>query len=168
MNLTMANQSGNYQPQLAARQDIPILVDHNRCMFTEIWSLRNIQYDQQNLAIMDADYQAKLTKELGEGTCTAWVIKDQNRIIASGSVSFVSMVPTPTDPQSRVAYIHSLYTELDFRRRGFSNRLMNVIVDYCKSQGLKRLILNTSEAGKGNYIKIGFKLADNSMRMHLS
>ena len=163
----MVNKSSKYQPQLATHQDIPILVVHNRRMFTEIWSQRNIQYDRQNLAIMDAEYQTKLKKEMPEGTCFAWVIKEKDRILASGSVSFVSMVPTPTDPQCRVAYIHSLFTEDGFRRRGFSRRIMKVIVDYCKSQRLKRLILNTSEAGKGNYENIGFKVADNSMRMHL-
>jgi N-acetylglutamate synthase-like GNAT family acetyltransferase len=163
----MKNTITDYQPQLATVENIPALVEHNRRMFTEIWNLRSVPYDQQNLAVMDADYRTKLEKELVDGSCVAWVIKEKNQILASGSVSFVSMVPTPTDPQCRVAYVHSLFTENGFRRKGLSNRLMKVIVDYCHSQGIKRLILNTSQAGKGNYEKIGFKLADNSMRMHL-
>ena len=163
----MTDQQNNYQPQLATPDHIPILVDHNRRMFTEIWSLRSIEYDQKNLAIMDTEYNAKLHKEMADGTCTAWVIKEKKRILASGSVTIVSMVPTPTDPQCKVAYIHSLFTENDFRRKGFSKRIMGSIVDHCKNQGIKRLMLNTSEAGKGNYEKFGFKLADNSMRKHL-
>jgi len=148
--------------QEADFEDIPILVKHHRMMFEEIWTLKGLDYDISNL---DKIYAEKLQKQLRNNTCKAWLIEDISKIIASGAVSVISMVPVPDDPSDRVAYLHSIYTEKGYRNRGFACRITETAIHYCKSQGIRRMTLNTSDAGRSVYEKAGFEAADNVMRL---
>ena len=151
--------------QEAGFEDIPILVRHHRLMFEEIWTLKSLNYDISNLEEMDKNYAEKLQKQLRNNTVKAWLIEDISEIIASGAVSVISMVPLPDDPSDRVAYLHSIYTEKGYRSRGFAHRIAETAIHYCKSQGIRRMMLNASDAGRPVYEKTGFQAADNVMRL---
>ncbi|MDM8550454.1 GNAT family N-acetyltransferase [Desulfobacterales bacterium HSG2] len=151
--------------QEAGFEDIPILVRHHRLMFEEIWTLKGLDYDISKLEEMDNAYAKKLQKQLTNNTSKAWFIEDISKIIASGAVSIISMVPVPDDPSDRVAYLHSIYTERGYRNRGFARRIAETAIHYCKSQGIRRMILNASDAGRPVYEKTGFRAADNVMRL---
>ena len=150
--------------QLATYNDIPTLVIHHHKMFKQIWELRGLKTTAQKMEDMDKSYTEKLNKEMDVGQCVAWVVKD-DKIVASGAVSFVSMVPIPNDSNSTVAYLHSLYTEHENRNKGYCRQIVMTAIDHCKSKGIKRMILNASEAGKSIYEDIGFRSADSSMRL---
>jgi len=150
---------------LATHNDIQTLVTHHHKMFEEIWESRGLETAAQKMENMDKAYTAKLHKEMDDGKCVAWVVKNDDKIVASGAVSFVSMVPIPVDSNSIVAYVHSIYTEQENRNKGYCRQIVTTAIDYCKSISIKRMILNASEAGKPIYEDIGFRLADNSMRL---
>jgi hypothetical protein len=90
----------------ASIEDIPVLVNHHRWMFEEIWKYRNLELDEQKLKDMDVAYKAKLDEEITNGICKAWILKDEKRTVASGAISIASMVPLPSDPSFQVAYLH--------------------------------------------------------------
>jgi len=81
----------------------------------------------------------------------------------TGAVSIMSLVPTPQDPNTSVAYIHSIFTVPEYRGRGFASQILNSILDYCKCAKIKRVQLSASDAGRSLYEKSGFKPADSSM-----
>ncbi len=131
-------KSNEISIQHATLNDGPTLVSHHNKMFEEIWESRGLEINDQKMKDMDKAYVQKLHKEIGNGECLAWVIKNDDKTVASGAVSFVSMVSTPDDPSA---------------------------MSHCKSKGLKRMILNASEVGRPIYEDIGFHLSDNSMRL---
>jgi GNAT superfamily N-acetyltransferase len=136
-------------------------------MFEEILNARNLELDENKLKEMDVAYRNKLNKEFKTGICKAWVIKDEDQIIASGAVSITSMVPNPDDSSYYIGYLHSIFTENEFRKRGLAERVVRCILEYCESKNINRLLLNTSEAGRSVYDKIGFKNSDNTMVINL-
>jgi GNAT superfamily N-acetyltransferase len=95
------------------------------------------------------------------------MIEEGHRIIASGAVSFVAYVPTPLDPSSTIAYLHSMYTDKEHRGRKCAERIMQQVLDHCRAQGIRRIILNASEAGQPVYEKLGFRTASDMMRLIL-
>lgn len=162
--VTKSNES---RIQLATHNDIPTLVTHHHKMFKEIWEFRGLEIIDQKMEDMDKAYTEKLHKEIGNGECIAWVIKNDDKIVASGAVSFVSMVPTPDDSSAMVAYVHSIYTDHENRNKGYCRQIVMTAIKHCKSKGVKRMILNASEEGRPIYEDIGFKLSENSMRLFI-
>lgn len=148
----------------AGFNDIPVLVLHYHKMFKEIYGLQKIKINKKEFNEMYKNYREKLRVELKNGICKAWILKKSNKILASGAISIISMVPVLNDPSCKVAYLHSIYTEKKARGKGFAKQIVKKTIDYCKSEGIKRIILNTSGEGKSLYEKIGFQKSDNSMR----
>ncbi len=151
----------------ATVSDIPLLAIHHRKMFEEIWEKKGEDIDSSRFAEIERTYIQKLRRQLPDGSCKAWIFEDEHRIIASGAISIVSFVPTPQDLSSNVAYLHSMYTENDQRNKHCAKRIVKQALHYCKAHGIKRVILNASEAGRPIYEKIGFQAAPEIMRLIL-
>lgn len=149
----------------ATERDISQLGIHHRKMFEEIWVNKCKCLDPSICKEIEEAYVQKLKQELLNGTCKAWVVEHENRIIASGAISIVSFVPSPYDLSSNVAYLHSMYTEKEYRNNGFANLIINKAIQYCKDHKIKRMILNASEAGRPVYEKLGFRPAPDTMRL---
>jgi GNAT superfamily N-acetyltransferase len=112
-------------------------------------------------------YSEKLEKEIPGGSCKAWVVKNGNRLVASGAISIVSYVPVPNDTNHNIAYLHSMYTEKDFRGRKCAQEIIERAIQYCKKNGINRVILNASDAGKPIYEKSGFVSLPETMRLFI-
>ncbi len=151
----------------ATVNDIPLLAIHHRKMFEEIWENKGEDIDRSIFAEIERAYIEKLKRQLQDCSCKAWVIEDEHRVIASGAISIVSFVPSPQDLSSNVAYLHSVYTERDQRNNQCAQRIVKQAVHYCQAHGIRRVILNSSEAGRPIYEKIGFKPAPDIMRLLL-
>jgi GNAT superfamily N-acetyltransferase len=163
------NTQGESEMQLheATMDDIEILITHHRKMFEEIYYLQNITIDPITLQQMNDTYRNKLNRELGE-SCKAWIIEIGNQIAASGAVSLVSVVPTPEDPvHNTMGYIHSIYTLPSHRKQGAAQFVLEHMLEDCKNNGIKRLQLNTSAAGRKLYERFGFTISDKTMVLNL-
>ncbi len=151
----------------ASLKDIPILVSHNRLMFEEIWTIRKMGLDWQKLGEMDDAYGRKLKTDLLNGTCKAWIVRENGTALASGAISIASLIPVPADSCNRVAYLHSVYTESRSRSRGLAEMIVKKAMECCRSEGINRIFLHTSEAGRPIYEKIGFNRSNNVMGLFL-
>ena len=159
------NEAGQFVILPATAGDFPVLVAHHRRMFEEVLMSRKLDPDTLDAEELDRAYINKLKNELGT-TCHLWVVRKGIRdVVASGGVSIVSMVPVPGDCSCSVAYIHSIFTETEFRHHGLAKQIMETIGRFCREKGIRRLILNASDAGRPLYEKLGFEPATNSMRM---
>ncbi|PKN62076.1 MAG: hypothetical protein CVU57_26250 [Deltaproteobacteria bacterium HGW-Deltaproteobacteria-15] len=140
----------------ATESDIAKLSIHHRKMFEEIWGKKGQCIDNSTGNELEQEYSRKLRAELPGGSCKSWLIEKDGQVAASGAITIVSFVPTPTDLSSRVAYLHSVYTEPGMRGNRFSGVIVKAALAYCRTNGIKRVILNASEAGRPIYERIGF------------
>ena len=158
--------SGDSYIRVATEEDIPRLARHHRMMFEEIQESNGTATDSGVMAVMEKEYAAKLAREFKSGTCISWVAVTGNRIIASGAVSILQYVPVPHDLSCRVAFLHSVYTEKDYRHRQHATLITKEAADYCRDRGIKRLYLFASNAGTPVYEKTGFVTVPNLMMLH--
>jgi ribosomal protein S18 acetylase RimI-like enzyme len=63
-------------------------------------------------------------------------------------------------------YIWGVYVEQKYRKQGIANKLTNTVVEYLKSIGCTRVVLNASPAGKSVYQSLGF-VESNAMHLDL-
>jgi GNAT superfamily N-acetyltransferase len=152
--------------RLATLDDIPSLIKHRRGMFEDMATLKGERYDPSGLAAMDAAYALFAHERLNDGRMQAWVIADGDRIAASGAILYVDWLPRPDGKKSVLAYVHSVYTEPDCRRMGLARRILQAMIDECRSRGLPRLTLHASDIGRGLYDELGF-VETNEMRLTL-
>jgi GNAT superfamily N-acetyltransferase len=136
-------------------------------MFEEMDALRGLVHDPASLAAMDALYASHLRAHLDGGRLRAWVAEADGLIVASGAVSFLaSWPPRPDDLTECLALLHSVYTLADYRQRGLARRIVEAAIEACRTQGMKRLTLHASAAGRPMYEAMGFQ-ATNEMRLVL-
>ncbi|MFA4850727.1 MAG: GNAT family N-acetyltransferase [Methanoregula sp.] len=149
--------------RVATPHDIPVLAQHHRMMFEEIWERKGIPADPSGLASLEKEYIKKLTTEFKYGTCISWVVQIGDQIVSSGAISIVLYVPVPHDLSLRVAFLHSIYTEKEHRNQHHAQSITQEAANYCRSQGIKRLYLFASDAGRPLYENIGFEPVPNMM-----
>jgi GNAT superfamily N-acetyltransferase len=172
----------------ATPDDIPLLARHHRMMFEEMRSLdaNNLPRDsccgpvQNNIAFplamaqtaappapdfdrLEATMAEKLTLQMKDGSCIAWIAFNDNTPVASGGVSIISTVPVPEDPSLEIAFLHSVFTEKNMRGQGIASMILDKLLAHCKNRGIKRVQLNASDAGQRVYQKKGFQLLDRVM-----
>lgn len=123
--------------------------------------------EEKVLNAMDEAYRRYIKKNLPAETFKAWVIQTKNgRIVAGGSLAVYEQPPRPQDHTLRYVYVHSIYTEPEYRRRGLARKILNKIIKYCRENGFKTLTLHAVEASRPLYESVGFK-PTTEMRMFL-
>jgi len=151
----------------ATPADIATLVKHRRWMFEDMARVEGAMLHVADLDAMDVAYAAQLRRHLSEGVQRAWVIEAGGQIVASGALLFAEWLARPNDLTERLAYLHSVFTEPEFRRRGLARRIVATAIESCREQGLRRLMLHASHSGRPLYESLGFT-ATNEMRLVLS
>jgi len=142
-----------------------MMAAHHRKMFEEIGEQKGEHLGAKRAGEIENAYIQKLKTELERGICKAWIIEAEGKPVSSGAITFVSFVPNPSDLSSIVAYLHSMYTEKSHRNKKCAQRIIHTAIEYCKTQGIKRIILSASAAGKPVYEKIGFCSAPETMKL---
>ncbi|MFH1369776.1 MAG: GNAT family N-acetyltransferase [Planctomycetota bacterium] len=153
--------------QEAIRDDIKQLAIHHRKMFEEIWEKKGQKLEAAKAQEIEKAYSEKLEKQISAGSCKAWVVKNGNQLVASGAISIISFVPVPNDTNYNIAYLHSMYTEKKFRGKKFARQIIEKAIQYCKNNGINRIVLNASDEGKPLYKKIGFVSSPETMRLFI-
>ncbi len=153
--------------QDATIEDIRILSIHHRKMFEEIWEHKGQKIEKARAQKIEDAYYEKIEKQIQKGTCIAWVVKNDNQIIASGAITIVSFVPVPNDTNHNIAYLHSMYTEKGYRNQKYAQKIVDRAIHYCQKKGINRVVLNASDAGKPIYEKLGFVSSPETMRLFI-
>ena len=99
-----------------------------------------------------AYFYEMLEKELLVG----WLLEEAGRPVAMASLLIHHHPPRPHGERKR-GYVTALYVEPEHRRQGFGRQLMDVLMAYGREQGLQRLELRTTPAGRPLYETLGFK-----------
>ncbi|MBS7622199.1 GNAT family N-acetyltransferase [Candidatus Bathyarchaeota archaeon] len=159
----MSGDQQKFTLREATLDDVQILVRQRRLMWVEVANAR----DEKALDAMDEAYRRYIEKMMPSGMFKAWVIEDENgRVVAGGGLAVYEQPPRPQDDTLRYVYVHSIYTEPEYRRRGFARKILNRIVQYCRENGFKTLTLHAVEASRPLYESFGFK-PTTEMRMFL-
>ena len=145
----------------ATPADIPEIL-HQRVRMYE-----DMHYNDANLLTEMARITATyLDEAIRNTTFHAWLACDVDRPIAGGAVILSPWLAHPYDLECRRATILNVYTDPEYRRRGIARQLMQIMIAWCKSEGLARITLHASDDGRHLYESLGFE-PSNEMRLRL-
>jgi GNAT superfamily N-acetyltransferase len=142
-------------------EDLPTIMRHRRGMFSDI-----APYKKTTLDAMEVTSTPFITVGLEEGSYRAWLAETKGSVVAGGGLVIVGHPSAPHDPNPRRAWILNMYTEPEYRHRGFAKTVVQTIIDWCRSQGLASVSLHASDADRHLYEVLGF-IPTNEMRLVL-
>lgn len=141
----------------ATLSDVPLLLGYRRAMAEEMDGS-----DEAAVNRMIAALEPYLRSAIQECRWYSWIAEPGG----CASVEIVQWVPGRQDPTPRRAWIHSIYVEMPFRRRGIGRRLTETVIAWCREQGFEWVYLHASEQGRPLYESLGF-MPSSEMRLKL-
>jgi len=83
--------------------------------------------------------------------------------VAGGGLLIIPWPPGPMTMDPRCGFIFNVYTQPAHRKQGLAKRLMDAMHDYCRAEGVDRVVLNASVFGKPLYDAMGYVVAEEPM-----
>jgi GNAT superfamily N-acetyltransferase len=142
----------DYTIRPAAAADLPHILRHREGMFRDMGVV--CDYD----ALIDAS-RGWLAEAMASGTYVGWVAETKAAVVAGAGLTVLPWPPGPRDVSGRLAFVYNVYTDPDHRRRGLARRLMDTLEAWCRAQGIGRIALQASAAGRPLYESMGYVVA---------
>ena len=152
-----------YSIRPATIADIPQIVSHRERMFREM----QLPAHYEDMA---PAFEVWLRHALPSKTYLGWMAVTATGDVAGGAGLIV--MPWPPGPVSldpRCGFVFNVYTEPTHRKQGLARRLMEAIHDYCRAEGVERMVLNASTFGESLYLSMGYvRTEEPMMRLRLA
>ncbi len=115
-----------------------------------------------------AVYRRWAAREMLAGRLAGFVVEtDDGRPAGSGMVWLQPVQPRPGPDVGCVQpYIHSMFTEPEFRGQGVASRVVRALLRWSTDRGYTRVTLHASEQGRPVYERLGFA-PSREMRLEL-
>jgi GNAT superfamily N-acetyltransferase len=141
----------------ATMADLTLLLEYRRAMVEEMDGA-----DEGSVNRMIRASGPCLRAAIPEDRWHSWISEPGG----CGSVKIIRWVPGQLDPTPRRAWIHSVYVEPSFRRRGIGLQLTQTIIAWCHERGFEWIYLHASDQGRPLYQSLGF-VPSSEMRLKL-
>jgi GNAT superfamily N-acetyltransferase len=136
--------------------DIPHIVEHRAQMFRDM----GIAADFDAMAV---EMQRWLGHAIPSKTYLGWVATRSGAVVAGGGLIVIPWPPGPMSMDPRCGFIFNVYTQPEHRKQGLAKRLMKEMHEYCRAEGVQRVVLNASVFGKPLYEAMGYVVTDEPM-----
>ncbi len=151
-----------YRIRPAVIADIPHVVAHREQMFRDM----GIPAEFEAMAQATG---AWLQSAIPSKTYLGWLaVSDDGAIAAGGGLIVIPWPPGPMTMDPRCGFVFNVYTDPAHRKQGLAQQLMAAMHDWCRGEGIERVVLNASTFGQPLYEQMGYVVTNEPMmRMRL-
>lgn len=151
-----------YSIRPATIADIPHLIAHREQMF------RDMGIPAQFGAMAEAT-ETWLRTAIPSKTYLGWLaVTDASVVVGGGGLIVIPWPPGPMSMDPRCGFVFNVYTDPAHRKQGLARRLMDTMHDWCRAEGIERVVLNASTFGRPLYEQMGYVATNEPMmRMRL-
>lgn len=147
------------QIRKAGVEDLTHILHHRRAMFEEIGFRDPLVLDR--VEKLSREY---FCEALRIGTYRAWLAEESNgQIVGGGGIVIANWPGYPGENHAQRAWILNMYTEPAVRRRGVAKQLVEVMIEWCRTNGFSAVSLHASAAGRPLYEMVGFQQTNELM-----
>ena len=115
----------------------------------------------------DENFISESRRYFESGEQTTVIASDGETLVGCASLSYTWFMPTFSHPTGNRAHLMNVYTRADYRRRGISKKMVEILIDEAKENGVTEISLDATEIGRPLYESLGFKASDSCMVMDL-
>lgn len=95
------------------------------------------------------------TRKLGD-ELVAFIVREEKRIVSVAYLHIIEMPASTVVLSGLVGEVLNVYTEPEYRGKGFSTQLIKNLLEYAKKRELSRVDLSATKEGYSIYKKVGF------------
>jgi GNAT superfamily N-acetyltransferase len=137
----------------ATLEDLPLIVRQRHAMF-EAQGYKN----RAELELTDAKFEEWVEPKLERGEYCGWLAQDENnRVVAGAGLWIMEWVPHALDQSTQRGNILNVYCDPEYETQGVTRRLLIQVLDYCRDNGIRTLIVNPGDAIRPLYEALGFR-----------
>lgn len=115
----------------------------------------------------DENFISESRRYFESGEQTTVIASNGETLVGCASLSYTWIMPTFSHPTGNRAHLMNVYTRADYRRRGISKKMVEILIDEAKENGVTEISLDATEMGRPLYESLGFKASDSCMVMDL-
>lgn len=146
-----------YAIRPATIADIPHIVSHRERMFRDMEL--PAAFDD-----MAPAFELWLRHALPSKTYLGWMaVTSDGEIVGGAGLIVIPWPPGPISMDPRCGFVFNVYTNPAHRKQGLARRLMDAVHDYCRAEGMERMVLNASTFGQSLYESMGYVPTDEPM-----
>lgn len=117
--------------------------------------------------VYDEVFVAESRKYFEQGNQTTVLAFDQEKVIGCASLSYIWIMPTFDHPTGERAHLMNVYTKAEYRRKGISKKMVEMLIEEAKKKGVTEISLDATQMGRALYEAIGFENSSAGMVMEL-
>ena len=135
--------------KIADKQDIDQVMAIRLEMLLEVNNLSE-QYQYAD------DFVSASREYFLNGDQTTVLAIDDGKAIGCASICYINVMPTFSHPTGQRAHLMNVYTSKNYRKQGIAERMVNILIRAAWDRGATEISLDTTEAGRPFYRKLGF------------
>ena len=113
------------------------------------------------------DFISETKKYFENANQTTVLAFDCEQVVACATLSYIYVMPTFCHPTGKRAHLMNVYTKTNYRRRGISKAMIEILISEAKEKGVTEISLDTTKMGRALYEAVGFKSSAEAMVMEL-
>ncbi len=121
--------------------------------------------DDADMSKVESQSREYYKRALADGSHTAYLVFDGQRLVGTGGMSYYSVMPTCDVPSGKKAYVMKMYTDPGYRRQGIAYRTLDLLVADAKARGVEHITLEATDMGRPLYEKYGFVQMQSEMQL---
>ncbi|MBQ3935947.1 MAG: GNAT family N-acetyltransferase [Ruminococcus sp.] len=121
--------------------------------------------DDADMSEIERQSREYYKRALADGSHTAYLVFDGQRLIGTGGMSYYSVMPTCDVTSGKKAYVMNMYTDPEYRRQGIAYRTLELLVQDAKARGVEHITLEATDMGRPLYEKYGFVQMQSEMQL---
>ncbi|MEK8131834.1 GNAT family N-acetyltransferase [Paenibacillus filicis] len=133
----------------------------------QLINFRKILLCNEDNSSMDEAFRNYFDSSLSDKSLVAWVAEDDGVVVSSVCFCLCRFAPRFENPSGLVAYMTNVFTIPNYRRQGIVSRLVSEAVGDLKTQGIRKILLHSSDMAKPMYEGLGFIEGKNYMSMNI-
>ncbi|WP_268802149.1 MULTISPECIES: GNAT family N-acetyltransferase [unclassified Paenibacillus] len=140
----------------AVPADIPQLIE-----------FRKILLCHEDNSSMDELFRNYFESSLSDQSLLAWVAADDGVVISTACFCLCRFAPRFDNPSGLDAYMTNVFTTPAYRRQGIGSKLVREAAEDLKIQGIRKILLHSSDMAKQMYESLGFVEGKNYMSINM-
>lgn len=133
--------------------DLPRIVKQRHAMFEAMGYVNRAE-----LELTDAKFEEWVEPKLASRAYRGWFVQDENKNVVAGAGLWVmEWVPHALDHSTQRGNILNVYCEPQYAELGLTRRLLIQILDFCRDNGIRTVIVNPRDALRPLLDDMGFR-----------
>jgi ribosomal protein S18 acetylase RimI-like enzyme len=133
----------------------------------QLIKFRKILLCHEDNSSMDETFRIYFESSLSDKSLVVWVADDDGVVVSTVCFCLCRLAPRFENPSGLVAYMTNVFTIPNYRRRGIVSKLVSQAQDDLKAQGIRKILLHSSDMAKPMYEGLGFVEGKNYMSINI-